>query len=213
MAINRLSARRFSVALSTMVLAAAALISTGSAADAATAPAGDNCSYDIGTSTLVCVAPGQNLDQAVYEQTGLVVAPAGTAVPRTASPATAATTYIQAQLYSNASYGGTMWQITNSHNCTDHTIYLLGNLSSLGWTGISSFKSFSNCWSKVWQNGNQTGASSASSTITSTPFPSPSRVTTADLGRARTVAPYIWVRGHATHDESAFYMSIQALAI
>lgn len=170
MAINRPSARRFSVAASALLLMTAAFVGVSGAANASTttpssAPAAstdDSCSYDLGTATLVCVAPGQDLDQAVYEQTGLRVQPTGATAPAASAaetPAAAATTYVQADLYKNASYSGTVWQITNSSACNDHTVWALGDLSTRGWTGISSFKSYSNCWSKVWTGGNYTGAS------------------------------------------------------
>lgn len=60
---------------------------------------------------------------------------------------------MQSQLFNDASYGGSFFQITNSAACNGSAVYTLNNLSSYGWSGwVSSFKSFSNCSTRVWQN-------------------------------------------------------------
>ncbi|GAA3882974.1 hypothetical protein GCM10022381_26550 [Leifsonia kafniensis] len=155
------------------------LVSVGGAANATTSEPTiveeQSCSFDLGTRSLVCVAVGDDLNQAVLEQQNLVVVtPTGalgttataaatdTATTETAAvavPVGALATSIQAQLYSDANYGGAYFQITNSAACNGSTTWYFGPLSNVGWSSkVSSFKSFSNCSTKVWQGSNYSGA-------------------------------------------------------
>lgn len=144
------------------------LLSVGGTANAATAeqtaaPA-QSCSYDLGTGTLVCVDAGEDLNEAVLEQAHLrVVAPVDArGVTSLAAFATAGvqTTYVQSQLYDDANYGGSFFQITNSSACNGSTTWNFGPLGNVGWSGrVSSFKSFSGCSTKLWQGTNYSGAS------------------------------------------------------
>lgn len=144
------------------------LVSIGGTANAATtgetAAPGQSCSYDLGTGTLVCVDAGEDLNDAVLEQAHLrVVAPADArGVTSLAAFATAGvkTTYVQSQLYDDANYGGSFFQITNSSACSGSTTWNFGPLGNVGWSGrVSSFKSFSGCSTKLWQGTNYSGAS------------------------------------------------------
>ncbi|BDZ48628.1 hypothetical protein GCM10025867_08690 [Frondihabitans sucicola] len=89
-----------------------------------------------------------------------VITPSSSTAARPASVDGTATTFVQSQLYDDASYGGSFFQITNSAACNGSTVYTLNNLGSYGWSGrVSSFKSFSNCTTKVWQGTTPSGAS------------------------------------------------------
>ncbi|MEN0085306.1 MAG: hypothetical protein AAGC66_11115 [Leifsonia sp.] len=145
------------------------LLSVGGTANAATgeqtaAPA-QSCSYDLGTRTLVCVAAGEDLNEAVLEEAHLrVVEPTGTAEGAVAaaafSTAGVQTTFIQSQLYDDANYGGSFFQVTNSSACNGSTTWNFGPLGNVGWSGrVSSFKSFSGCSTKLWQGTNYSGSS------------------------------------------------------
>jgi len=146
------------------------LVSIGGTANAATAretaAPGQSCSYDLGTGTLVCVDAGEDLNEAVLEQAQLrVVAPVDArGVTSLAAFATAGvqTTYVQSQLYDDANYGGSFFQITNSSACNGSTTWNFGPLGNVGWSGrVSSFKSFSGCSTKLWQGTNYSGAPTA----------------------------------------------------
>lgn len=66
---------------------------------------------------------------------------------------------MQTQLYDDADYSGSFFQITNSNACNGSTTWYYGPLGNVGWSGqVSSFKSFSNCSTKVWQGIDYTGA-------------------------------------------------------
>ena len=132
-------------------------------ADQAAAPA-QSCSYDLGTKTLVCVDAGQDLNTAVLQQAHLqVITPSGArgAIANAAlAPAGVQTTFIQSQLYDDANYGGSFFQITNSSACNGSTTWNFGPLGNVGWSGrVSSFKSFSGCSTKLWQGTSYSGAS------------------------------------------------------
>lgn len=167
---NGTSARARRQLASALAIAALSvgLVSVGSAANAATPDrAGTqarSCSYDLGTGSLVCVDAGEDLNEAVLEQAHLqVVAPdgAGGAAARAAfAPAGVQATYIQSQLYDDANYGGSFFQITNSSACNGSTTWNFGPLGNVGWSGrVSSFKSFSGCSTKLWQGTSYSGAS------------------------------------------------------
>jgi hypothetical protein len=125
--------------------------------------AGYSCSLDLGTGALTCVPAGENLDAAVLREQGLrVIAPAGArgAAEAALLPASGATTFIQSQLYDDASYGGAFFQTTNANACNGSTTYSFSNLAIKGWSGrVSSFRSYSNCTTKVWQGTTENGAS------------------------------------------------------
>lgn len=131
-----------------------------------------SCSYDLGTGSLVCVDDGEDLNKAVLEQQKLlVVAPngareatagavAGAVAGALAVPAGAKATFVQSQLFDDAGYGGSYFQITNASACNGSSVWYFGPLSTVGWSGrVSSFKSFSGCTTKLWQGTNYTGAS------------------------------------------------------
>ena len=70
------------------------------------------------------------------------------------------TTYIQSQLYDDANYGGSFFQITNSSTRNGSTTWSFGPLGNVGWSGrVSSFKSFSGCSTKLWSGTNYSGSS------------------------------------------------------
>ncbi|GIT79631.1 hypothetical protein LLS1_13000 [Leifsonia sp. LS1] len=152
------SARLLLAGLAALALAAAPV----AAANAAAAPLA-SCSYDLGTASLVCVEPGEDLNAAVLAEQHLVVIGPGaqrsSATP--ASPATGArATYVQTQLFDDAGYGGAVFQITNSGACNGSTVYQFGPLSSVGWAGrVSSFKSFAGCTTKIWSGPAYSGSS------------------------------------------------------
>ncbi|MDN4597975.1 hypothetical protein [Leifsonia virtsii] len=166
----RISARARRLLASGVAIAALSigLVSVGGTANAATAeqtsaPA-QSCSYDIGTRTLVCVDAGEDLNEAVLEEAHLrVVEPAGAEGAVAAATFAAAgvqATFIQSQLYDDANYGGSFFQITNSSACNGSTTWNFGPLGNVGWSGrVSSFKSFSGCSTKLWQGTNYSGAS------------------------------------------------------
>ena len=162
-------ARRLAASALGIAVLSIGIISVGGAANAA-APVEHklaeekSCSLDLGTNSLVCVAVGDDLNQAVLEQENLVVVGAidarGITANRAAAPAGALATTVQAQLYSDANYGGAYFQVTNSAACNGSTTWYYGPLSNVGWSSkVSSFKSFSGCSTKLWQGGNYTGAS------------------------------------------------------
>jgi len=69
-------------------------------------------------------------------------------------------TFVQSQLFDDAGYGGSFFQITNSSACNGVTTWYFGPLGNVGWSGrVSSFKSFSGCSTKLWQGTAYTGAS------------------------------------------------------
>lgn len=168
MAITTIAKARRLVA-STFCIAALSLgfISVGGAANAATSEPeaiAQSCSYDLGTTSLVCVAVGDDLNKAVLEQQNLlVIAPSGArgvTAQAAAAPAGVLATVVQSQVYADANYGGAYFQITNSAACNGSTTWYYGPLSDVGWANkVSSFKSFSGCSTKIWQGGNYTGAS------------------------------------------------------
>lgn len=152
------------VALTALLVGMSAAAGPASAAE----PAAQSCSYDLGTRTLVCVDPGEDLNRAVLEQTHLLVvtppaqpdAVAGAAPADRLLPAGVRATFVQSQLYDDAGYGGSFFQITNSSACNGSTTWYFGPLGSVGWSGrVSSFKSFSGCSTKLWQGTGYTGAS------------------------------------------------------
>lgn len=171
--------RRFLAAALGVVALSAGFLSVGGAANAEApaapsapvAPA-QSCSYDLGTGSLVCVDDGDDLNEAVLEQQHLlVVAPSGARgavaggvvgalAGALAVPAGAKATFVQSQLFDDAGYGGSFFQITNSSACNGSTVWYFGPLGNVGWSGrVSSFKSFSSCTTKLWQGTNYTGAS------------------------------------------------------
>jgi len=158
--------RRFLASTLSVAALSIGFVSVGGAANAVTtddaAAPPQSCSYDLGTGSLVCVDAGQDLNKAVLEQAHLqVIAPAGArgATPSAAlAPAGVQATFIQSQLYDDANYGGSFFQITNSAACNGSTTWYFGPLGNVGWSGrVSSFKSFANCSTKVWQGTNYTG--------------------------------------------------------
>ena len=110
-----------------------AFVTLGGAANAATARA-QSCSYDLGAKSLVCVDAGEDLNKAVLEQAHLqVVAPSGargTSASAALAPAGVQATFVQSQLYDDANYGGSFFQITNSAACNGST-----RQRRLVWTG------------------------------------------------------------------------------
>ena len=166
----RISARARRLLASGVAIAALSigLLSVGGTANAATAeqtaaPA-QSCSYDLGTGTLVCVDAGEDLDEAVLEEAHLrVVEPtdgAGAVAAAAFTSAGVRTTFIQSQLYDDANYGGSFFQITNSSACNGSTTWNFGPLGNVGWSGrVSSFKSFSGCSTKLWSGTNYSGSS------------------------------------------------------
>lgn len=172
--------RRFLASALSVAALSAGFLSVGGAANGATAEApgapsapAQSCSYDLGTGSLVCVDDGDDLNEAVLEQQHLlVVAPSGArgaavdalaapvGAPSPAALAGAKATFVQAQLFDDAGYGGSFFQITNSSACNGSTVWYFGPLGNVGWSGrVSSFKSFSSCTTKLWQGTNYTGAS------------------------------------------------------
>ena len=135
--------------------------SASAATSASTAPKGNSCSLNLGTGTLTCVPNGEDLNAAVLREQGVrVVVPTGArgATSAAALPASVLTTYVQSQLYDDANYGGSFFQITNGAQCNGSTVFVLSTLSNYGWSGrVSSFKSFSNCSTKVWQGTHESG--------------------------------------------------------
>lgn len=165
----RISARARRLLVSGVAIAALSigLLSVGGTASAApaeqTAAPAQSCSYDLGTGTLVCVDAGEDLDEAVLEEAHLrVVEPTGGAgaVAAAFTSAGVRTTFIQSQLYDDANYGGSFFQITNSSACNGSTTWNFGPLGNVGWSGrVSSFKSFSGCSTKLWSGTSYSGAS------------------------------------------------------
>jgi len=157
-------ARRFIASAISVAALSAGILSVGGAANAATSAPSDqpvkDCSYDLGTKQLVCVDQGQDLNRAVLEQAHLSVSDASAARSATAAlPAGVQATYIQSRLYDDANYGGSYFQITNSASCNGATTFYFATLDSVGWAGrVSSFRSYSNCATKVWQGTNYSGA-------------------------------------------------------
>lgn len=163
-----IATRRFLASALSIAALSIGLVSVGGAANASPSEQkmveAQSCSFDLGTGSLVCVAVGEDLNQAVLEQQNLIViAPSGArgaTSSRAAAPAGALATTVQTQLYSDANYGGAYFQVTNSAACNGSTTWYYGPLSNVGWSSkVSSFKSFSGCSTKVWQGGNYTGAS------------------------------------------------------
>ncbi|MGO4105534.1 hypothetical protein AB4Y63_16415 [Leifsonia sp. YAF41] len=161
-------ARRLAASALGIAVLSIGLVSVGGAAHAAPrehkVAEEKSCSLDLGTNRLVCVTVGDDLNKAVLEQENLiVVSPLGArgiSADRAAAPAGALVTYVQAQLYADANYGGATFQVTNSAICNGSTTWYYGPLSNVGWSSkVSSFKSFSGCSTKLWQGGNYTGAS------------------------------------------------------
>ncbi|WP_290472792.1 hypothetical protein [Leifsonia sp. 71-9] len=134
-------ARRFLASALGVAALSIGFVSVGSAANATTADAAaapvQSCSYDLGTKSLVCVDAGQDLNAAVLEQAHLqVVAPSGArgATAATAlAPAGVQATFVQSQLYDDANYGGSFFQITNSAACNGSTTWYYG--PSATWAG------------------------------------------------------------------------------
>lgn len=157
----------------TLLAAAAALtlvvapVTAASAAGAAEAPP-RSCSYDIDTASLVCVAPGEDLNAAVLAEQHLVVAEPTVGGPAAATPAAASRTsvppgarltYTQTRLYDDAGFGGAVFQITGSA-CNGSSVYQFGPLSAVGWSGrVSSFASSAGCTTKLWSGASYSGSS------------------------------------------------------
>ena len=139
----------------------AAQASTTSA-DTSTAPRA--CSVDLSTQKAICVPLGEDLNQAVLDQTHKrVVVPSGangTKLSLAAVPAGTAATYIVAQFFSYSNYGGSMiLQVTNAADCNG-SVTQLTNFAAYGADNdTDSVKSFGACHTKIWDNSNITGAS------------------------------------------------------
>lgn len=157
---TRASARRIAaLSLGLAAVSISVLGFAGTANAATTQPAAaTSCSLDLGTNQVTCVPEGQDLNAAVLKEQGLVVTtPTAGKSARALSPQA---TFVQSQLYDDANYGGSFFQITNSAACNGSTVYTLSNLGSYGWSGrVSSFKSFSNCSTKVWEKSSPGGSS------------------------------------------------------
>jgi hypothetical protein len=119
---------------------------------------------DLDTQETVCVPLGQNLNQAVLEQTHKrIVVPKdakGTSLSAAAVPPGTEATYILAQFYSYSNYGGSMiLQATASANCNGSVLQLTNFAAYGADNNTDSFKSFGACHTKIWDGSSLTGAS------------------------------------------------------
>jgi hypothetical protein len=160
------SARRFlGVGIATAAVLAS-LLGAAAPASARTvtpaAPKGNSCSLDLNSGALTCVPNGQDLNAAVLKEQGVrVLATAGArgASAAAVTPDSVESVFVLSQLYDDASYGGSYFQLTGPSACNGTSEWDYNNLGTVGWTGrVSSFKSFANCTTKVWQGTNETGA-------------------------------------------------------
>jgi hypothetical protein len=115
------------------------------------------CWVDTDRDVTQCFASAGAMQDAVRAQTG------GTLVRQTsalARPAAVLAIYVIADLYTNASYGGTVTSITSGSStiCTTGT-GKLGNLSGVSNNSTSSFKSYLGCVTTLYDGTGQSGSS------------------------------------------------------
>jgi hypothetical protein len=150
-----LNTRRIrALVLVTAVLALGGAAAPASADDGSTKTA---CWVDADRGVTQCFSSPAAMQDAVRAQTG------GTLVRQTsalARPAGALAVYVIADLYTNASYGGTVTSITSSSStiCTTGT-GKLGNLSGVSNNSTSSVKSYLGCVTTLYDGTGQTGTS------------------------------------------------------
>lgn len=155
---------------------AAALLMIGAAAvtaPAATANASDrtqSCWQELDTGKSLCVDADANLADAVYAAHGIVLSTPDGAVKvsdELLSPSRSARSDITLRastvigiFYEHHNYGGASYATSVTKNgCYDYS-HGYTNLSTIGWDNrISSFKSYSNCTTAIFENTDYDGAS------------------------------------------------------
>jgi hypothetical protein len=151
-----LNTRRIrALVLVTAVLALGGAAAPASADDGSTKTAA--CWVDADRGVTQCFSSPAAMQDAVRAQTG------GTFVRQTsalARPAGVLAVYVIADLYTNASYGGTVTSITSSSStiCTTGT-GKLGNLSGVSNNSTSSFRSYLGCVTRLYDGAGQGGSS------------------------------------------------------
>jgi hypothetical protein len=143
-----------------LILVTAVLALGGAAAPASADDGGAKtaaCWVDADRGVTQCFTSVGAMQDAVRTQTG------GTLVRQTsalARPAGVLAVYVIADLYTNASYGGTITSITSSSStiCTTGT-GKLGNLSGMSNNSTSSVKSYLGCVTTLYDGTGQTGTS------------------------------------------------------
>tara|TARA_R110002020_G_scaffold286153_1_gene501708 strand:- start:68 stop:625 length:558 start_codon:yes stop_codon:yes gene_type:complete len=115
------------------------------------------CSIDLDTDAKVCAASADVLADAVLRQTSTALYDGRKAlVSEAAAKDAARASYVVGQVFSYPSYGGSMLQFTRSSDCASlasGTVWAHADLATVGFNNdIDSFKSFSGCSTKVFEN-------------------------------------------------------------
>ncbi|MEV1131724.1 hypothetical protein [Agromyces sp. NPDC049794] len=166
--------RRRIAAVTTALVSAAGLALTGGAPALAAPDRGttNHCWVDGVTQESLCVEPGADLVAEVLRQKGVqIAAPEGTTIGgkpfRAAeygaadarSGVVAQAAYVVSIVYDNINYGGGSAIITGvSTGCSSYA-YGYTSLGAIGWSGrVSSFRSFLNCRTAVFDDENYGGS-------------------------------------------------------
>ena len=142
------------VMLAAATAATAAVLVEPSTASAATPVT--HCGFISTTGATACFNTLDQVNAWAAGQSGgsVSAAPTGSA----ASPAAAASSFLQGEFYVDAGYGGNSLSIFGSGACDgNHSTadYFVPDLTVQGWNdAISSFKGFSNCYIKLYENKN-----------------------------------------------------------
>lgn len=160
--------------VATALVSATGLSLTGGAPAVAAPPdrvGANHCWVDGVTQESLCVDPGADLIAEVLRQKGVQIeAPEGTMIGgkpfRAAeydavdarSGVVAQAAYVVSIVYDNINYGGGSTAITGvSTGCSSYS-YGYPSLGAIGWSGrVSSFRSFLNCRTAVFDNENYGG--------------------------------------------------------
>lgn len=160
----------------TRPLAALAAIMLGAGLAAASAPAANaaessspvrNCWQEVDTGKSLCVDSGVNIADAVYAKYGIELSTSDGTVARSASvsskaaakPAAAAASTVIGILYKDSNYRGETFTASVSENGCHGYSHGYTNMSSFGWANVvSSFRSYSNCRTAIFEKNNYAGA-------------------------------------------------------
>lgn len=146
-------------------IAAAALMSTFAFAAPANASTSEpvaeevNCAVILDIDHEVCVPAGEDLAAAVYDETGytLVVSDTAPTAAQFARASEQRLAFVLARFYDDANYGGSSFDVSATSACNGSFVW--SNVVGSGWHGrISSYRGFSGCQVRIWENTNYTGS-------------------------------------------------------
>ncbi|PPI56019.1 hypothetical protein [Rathayibacter toxicus] len=161
--------RSLAVVTATLLIFGAAVI-TAPAAYASATGGTHNCWQELDTGKSLCVEAGDSLPDAVYAAYGIVLSTpdralnvsdqlVSTPAPAQSDVAPVASTVIGI-FYENDNYGGAFYITSVAQNGCNGYAYGYTNLASISWDDrITSFRSYSNCKTAIFEDTNYGGAS------------------------------------------------------